>query len=63
MLGLLIDLLITLLIVGVIWWAITQIPMPPPVRIAVVVVFALIVVLILLRFLPAGLYSGPPLLR
>lgn len=59
MLGLLIDLLITLLIVGVIWWAITQIPMPPPVRIAVVVVFALIVVLILLRFLPAGLYSGP----
>lgn len=49
----LIPLLITLIIIGVVcyiaWWAISQIPMPQPIRTAVVVVFALIVIVVLLN--------------
>ncbi len=61
MLGALIQLLITLLIVGVIWWAVTQIlgliPLPEPigriVNILLIVILALIVIYAL-----AGLVGG-----
>lgn len=61
MLGALITLLITLLIVGVIWWAVTQIlaliPLPEPigriVNVLLIVILALIVIYAL-----AGLVGG-----
>lgn len=53
------SLLITVIIVGVvlyvIWWAISQIPLPPPFAVVVRVVFALIVVLVMLGFLFNGM--------
>lgn len=49
----LIPLLITLIILGAVcwiaWWAISQVPMPQPIRVAVTVVFALIVIVVLLN--------------
>jgi hypothetical protein len=51
----LIRLLIVLVIIGVImyviWWAISQIPLPPPFMVAVRVVFVLVCVLIVLAYL------------
>ncbi len=47
--------LIVLAIIGavlyIIWWAISQIPMPPPIAVVVKVIFALIVALIAIRYL------------
>ena len=62
MISALISLLITLLIVGVLWWAITQIlallPLPAPfaqiVRIILIVILCLIVINALLAFIPGG---------
>jgi len=42
MISLLITLLIVCLVAGIVWWALQQIPLPAPVRMIVVVVFALI---------------------
>lgn len=55
---LLIYLIVLCLVFGIAWWAITQIPLPPPIRTVVIVVFALIMILILLSL--TGLL-GPPL--
>jgi len=52
----LIGLLIALIIIGVVFWAVGQIPMAQPVRTVVVVVVALIVVLWLLSS-GAGLHG------
>jgi hypothetical protein len=53
--GGLVHLLIVLIIIGlifsVLWWAITQIPMPPPYATVVRVLFVLIIVLVLLSIL------------
>lgn len=62
MIGALINLLVVLLIVGVLWWAITAVlgllPVPEPigqiVRIVLILVLALIVINALLGFLPGG---------
>lgn len=70
MLGALIQLLITLLIVGVIWWAVTQIlaliPLPEPVGRIVNIILIVILALIVIYAL-AGLVGGaghfPALLR
>ena len=52
----LIPLLITLIILGVVayifMWAIGQIPMPQPIKVAVICVGALIIILVLLRMMP-----------
>lgn len=69
MVGALISLLITLLIVGVIWWAVTQLiailPLPAPVaqvvNVILIVILALIVIYALAGLLPAG--TGPQWLR
>jgi len=55
----LIPLLITLLIVGVIfaviWWGISQVPLPAPFAMVVRVVFVVIVVIVLISMLTGGL--------
>jgi hypothetical protein len=61
---LLIYLIIICLIFGVAWWAITQIPLPPPVRTVIVVIFALILILVLLSLIgviPMRVASAHPL--
>ena len=59
----LIHLLIVLLIIGailgVVWWAINQIAMPPPVRMIVILVFVLIVLIVCLDLLLPMLGTGP----
>lgn len=54
MLSLLIGLIILCLIVAIAWWIIQQIPIPPPLRWVVYVVFGLVVLLIVLNYLPLG---------
>ena len=48
----LISLLVLLVIVGLVYWAITQIPLPQPVRIVAVVLVVLIAIILLLNYLP-----------
>jgi hypothetical protein len=50
----LIWLLCLLAIAGVVWWCLQQIPLPQPIRIIVVVVFAIIATLILLDLASGG---------
>lgn len=49
---LLIPILILLLVIGLVYWAITAIPLPQPVRVAAIVVVALIAIVFLLSYLP-----------
>lgn len=49
--GTLIALLILVLIAGLIWWAISQIPLPQPLGMVVQIVFILIFAIILLGML------------
>lgn len=71
MLGALINLLVVLLIVGVVWWAVTSIigliPLPEPVgqivRIILILILCLIVINALLGFLPGGGGYGWRLVR
>lgn len=51
MISLLITLVILGLIFAIIWWGISQIPMPPPFSWVVRVIFALIVILVLVEYL------------
>ena len=55
MVSLLITIIILGLIFAVIWWAITQIPMPAPFGMVVRVIFALVVVVVLLGILMGGI--------
>lgn len=48
MISTLIYLLIVCIIVGLLWWVITLIPMPEPIRRVVTVIFVVIVVLVLI---------------
>jgi heme A synthase len=49
--GFLISLLIVALIIGVVWWGIQQIAMPPPIKTIITVIFVIFVVLILVGLL------------
>jgi hypothetical protein len=51
MVGLLINLVILVLILGVVWWIITLFPLPEPFPLIIRVVFVLILVLILIDVL------------
>lgn len=51
MIGLLINLLIVALILGVAWWILTLIPLPPPFDLIVKVVFVLIALIVLIDLL------------
>lgn len=48
MLTLLVNLLILCVIIGIVWWISTQIPMPPPIRMVANVVVGLIALVLLL---------------
>lgn len=56
----LIGLLITVIILGLILWAVEQLPLPPPFPMVVRIIFIIILILILVQFL--GLYGGAPLI-
>lgn len=58
MLTLLVNLLILCLVIGIVWWISTLIPMPPPIRVVANVVIALIALILLL-----GLVGWVPGLR
>jgi heme A synthase len=59
--NLLFTLLIYLLILGVIYWVITLIPLPPPFKTVALVIFAVIVIFLLFGLLTGGM--GLPALR
>lgn len=52
----LVTLLVLVLVFGLVWWAITQIPLPPPVKIVVSVVLAIIAIIALLELVPLHLH-------
>lgn len=56
--SMLIGLLILCLVVALVWWAITQLPLPPPVRMIVAVVLALICIVAVLNWFPMDLPHG-----
>lgn len=58
MISTLISLLILLLILGIVWWVIGQIALPAPIKQAVIVVFAIIVIVVLLGYLPGVPWHG-----
>lgn len=47
--SLIIYLLVICLILGIAWWALSQLTLPPPVRMIVVVVIALVAIVFLLQ--------------
>lgn len=54
--SMLVTLIAVVSILGIVWWALTQIPLPQPLRIAVSVIFAIIAIVMLLQFVTgAGL--------
>lgn len=57
MIGLLIDLVILCIVAGLAWWIIGMIPLPPPVRQIVTVVFVVIIAVFLIYAL-LGLAHG-----
>lgn len=50
----LISLLVLLLIVGLVYWAITTIPLPQPIRVIAIVILVIVAVVYLLGYLPGG---------
>lgn len=50
----LITLLILLAVVAIAWWAIQQMALPQPFRIIAVLVIAVLAIVVLLNYLPAG---------
>ena len=61
--ALLIPLLVFCLIAAIVWWVIGQLSLPPPIRMVVIVVFALIAIAILLQFVGGGAALGSLRLR
>lgn len=49
--GLIVTLLGVALIIGIAWWALDQIPLPPPIRMIVVVIVAIICILVVANYL------------
>lgn len=59
--NLLITLLIYLLILGIVYWVITLLPLPAPFRTVAIVIFAILVIVILFNFLAGGSLGLPSL--
>jgi hypothetical protein len=59
MLSLLINLLIIFLILGVCWWVLTLIPLPPPFHLILQVVFVIIALIVVIDLL-LGISGGGP---
>lgn len=56
----LVGLLITVIILGLILWAVEQLPLPAPFPMVVRIIFVIILILILVQFLGV---AGTPILR
>jgi len=56
----LIGLLITVIILGLIYWAVLQLPLPAPFGTVVHIIFVIILILILVQAL--GVYGGGPII-
>ncbi len=54
----LISLLVTLLVVGLIFYAITLIPLPPQFRPIVYIIGVVVLIVVLLQFLPVGAHGA-----
>ncbi len=52
--SILITLLVYLAVIGILWWAITQIPLPQPFRVIAVVVVAIVSIFLLLSLVQGG---------
>lgn len=64
MIGLLINLLIVALILGVAWWILSLIPLPPPFGMVVQVVFVIICLIVVISLLASlGGVGWQPLWR
>lgn len=63
MLGLLVTLIILLAIAGVLWWAITNLGLPEPVRIVAITIVAIVCLIVLLSLLPGVGLHWPPATR
>lgn len=50
MIALLLNLLVLILVLGIIYWVTTIVPLPPPFRIVVNVIMAIIAIVVLLGF-------------
>ena len=55
--GLLIDVIIIFAIIGIAYWVLTQIPLPPPLRIVVIAVVGVIAIVFLLSLVGGGFGS------
>lgn len=58
MIDLLVGLIILCLVLGIAYWIIQQIPLPPPMRWVVLVVFGLVALLMVLNYMPIDLPRG-----
>lgn len=54
MVSLLISLLVICAVLGILYWVFTQLSLPPPIRMVVAVIFAIVAIILLLRFIPGG---------
>lgn len=50
--SILISLLVVLLIIGLVYWAITAIPLPPPVRTVAIVILCIFGIIVLVGYIP-----------
>ena len=51
---LLVSLIVVLTICAIVWWVVTQLPLPPPMRMVAAVIVGLVAIVMLLRFVPIG---------
>lgn len=58
MIGLLIGLVVFALVAYLLWYCLNLLPLPPPVRIIVTVLFVLICIVCLLNYMPLSLPHG-----
>lgn len=58
MISLLVGLVVFALIAYLLWWLLSLIPLPPPVRIIVTVLFVLVCIVVLLDYMPISLPRG-----
>ena len=63
MIELLIALLVIIIVFGILWYAISLIPLPPPFHVIAQLVLAVILILILLAYLLPLLHYPPAVLR
>lgn len=58
MISMLVGLVVFALIAYLLWWLLSLIPLPPPVRIIVTVLFVLVCIVVLLDYMPISLPRG-----